>query len=194
MQHIALWHPKGGVGKTAQALNIAGGLVSRGHRVLVVDLDPQKSALWISQLSGEIGFPVVGEFPKSKPDADYLITDCPPRLEDLPLAGTVAMPVRPVAHEVAALMAAYRAVGDAEQFTLRPLVNFFDQRRAEHGRAVDSVPELSAAPRINNRSIYERVINRGLTVFSDQVSKFYAAREARYELNQAIDYLIGEHA
>src|SRR5262245_22918777 len=107
MRHIALWHPKGGVGKTSKALNIAGGLVARGHSVLLVDLDSQKSAKWISNLSeaiGGIGFEVLIDFPSTPPDVDFLITDCPPRLEDLPLPGTIGLPLKPVAHEVAALM------------------------------------------------------------------------------------------
>lgn len=41
MLSIALFNHKGGVGKTTLAVNIAGGLVDQGKRVLIVDADPQ---------------------------------------------------------------------------------------------------------------------------------------------------------
>ncbi|WP_040336435.1 ParA family protein [Candidatus Magnetobacterium casense] len=39
---------KGGVGKTSNTVNIAGELAIRGHRVLVIDMDPQANAsVWL---------------------------------------------------------------------------------------------------------------------------------------------------
>lgn len=38
---ISLMNHKGGVGKTTSAINIGAGLVELGHRVMLVDLDPQ---------------------------------------------------------------------------------------------------------------------------------------------------------
>jgi chromosome partitioning protein len=48
MQRIAIVNSKGGVGKTTTAVCLAGALVDRGRRVLLVDLDPQASAsVWL---------------------------------------------------------------------------------------------------------------------------------------------------
>ncbi|HRV81788.1 MAG TPA: ParA family protein [Planctomycetota bacterium] len=44
MQILTFVNQKGGCGKTTTAINLAGALVARGERVLVVDLDPQAHA------------------------------------------------------------------------------------------------------------------------------------------------------
>lgn len=44
MDVLAVYHPKGGVGKTTTAVNLAAALAEGGRRVLVVDLDPLASA------------------------------------------------------------------------------------------------------------------------------------------------------
>jgi len=44
MRAIVVYNPKGGVGKSAVAVNLAATLVTGGVRALVIDLDPQASA------------------------------------------------------------------------------------------------------------------------------------------------------
>ena len=48
-QTVALYSVKGGVGKTAAAVNLAALSASAGRRVLVWDLDPQSAASWYLQ-------------------------------------------------------------------------------------------------------------------------------------------------
>ena len=58
---IGVLSQKGGVGKTTVALNLAAAIATSGSRVLVVDADPQGSALaWSSAREAEPLFPVVG--------------------------------------------------------------------------------------------------------------------------------------
>jgi len=46
MATVAILNQKGGVGKTTVTLGLASAAQAAGHRVLVVDLDPQASATW----------------------------------------------------------------------------------------------------------------------------------------------------
>lgn len=44
---VAILNQKGGVGKTSVTLGLASAAAASGHRVLVVDLDPQGSSSWV---------------------------------------------------------------------------------------------------------------------------------------------------
>ncbi len=44
---VAILNQKGGVGKTTVTLGLASAAMHAGHRVLVVDLDPQASSTWV---------------------------------------------------------------------------------------------------------------------------------------------------
>ena len=88
---VALLNQKGGVGKTTLALHLAGRWAAQGRRVLVVDADPQGSALdWSEQRAREHLprlFGVLGlarktlhrELPAIAADADHVVVDGAPR-------------------------------------------------------------------------------------------------------------------
>jgi chromosome partitioning protein len=109
---VALLNQKGGVGKTPLALHLAGAWASRGHRVTLIDADPQGSALDWSQQRSREGLPrlfgVVAlardtlhrEAPELARDADHVVIDGPPRIAGLMRSALLAVdlvliPVQP---------------------------------------------------------------------------------------------------
>lgn len=50
MQVIAIYHNKGGVGKTTVSVNLAAALKNKGHRVLLIDLDSQANSTFATGL------------------------------------------------------------------------------------------------------------------------------------------------
>lgn len=109
---VALLNQKGGVGKTTLALHLAGQWAAQGRRVVLVDADPQGSALDWSQQRAHAGLPrafgVIGlardtlhrEAPELARDVDHVVIDGPPRVaallrSALLAADLVLAPVQP---------------------------------------------------------------------------------------------------
>lgn len=187
MLHVASWHPKGGVGKTTIALNLAGYLHSQGYSVVFFDKDPQKSATWIARRADAVGlgFVVIDEPDSSIPNPDFLITDHPPRFERVQMIGrtVLVIPAKPVAHEIAAMVQGMNEMRDRCD-AMVPVVSRLNKQRLAQINTLKR-PELQwlrEAPVIADRSIYERAIDIGTHVFSPAMDGMYGAREARAEI------------
>ena len=130
MRSIAVYSLKGGVGKTTLAVHIATALALRGERTLMVDADPQGSALdWSASRTGEALFPVVGlpkpsihrELDALAVDYRHVVIDGAPRVYDVARSAILAselvvIPVQPSPYDVWAAKEIVDLVGEASAF------------------------------------------------------------------------------
>jgi len=134
---IALLNQKGGVGKTTLATHLAGEFTRLGDSVVVIDADPQGSALDWSQRRSQTGLPrlfgVIGlaretlhlEAPEIARSVDHVVVDGPPRVTALArsallAADLVLIPVQPSPYDVWASSEMVALV--AEALVFRPML------------------------------------------------------------------------
>jgi len=143
---VALLNQKGGVGKTTLATHLAGELARWGQTAIMIDADPQCSALDWSQRREKAGakrlFSVIGlaretlhvEAPVLAKSADYVVIDGPPRVAGLArsallAADLVLIPVQPSPYDVWASDEMVRLVEEASVFRPRLKAAFVINRR-----------------------------------------------------------------
>lgn len=125
MATITLAGAKGGVGKSTLTIHLASEWMRRGHRVLVVDADPQGSALAWSEVAAEAGHPApdvvaVGDnlrqaLPGLSEGYDMTVVDLPGRQSKrvagaLALSDFAALPCQPMPADLWAIAETVDAV------------------------------------------------------------------------------------
>lgn len=180
MKAISVWNQKGGVGKTTLSLQIAGYFVKvQKKSVLIIDLDPQLSCYEIFEL-GKLGFDVITKMPSAKPTQDIIIIDHPPGTQELPKTKKVLVPFQP---SILSYKAAVRSFIFLKKMnkTVVKVLSCVDTRKAEH-RAVQAQLQKQNIFTVCSRSIYERSINQGMTVFHPAIANLYGINQAKNEI------------
>jgi chromosome partitioning protein len=96
MVRLAAMNQKGGSGKTSAAVNLAAALGEQGHRVLLIDLDPQSSATaWLGFANDERG--LLDVFTQNKPLVDLIQLTSEERVSIVPASAWLMLAERELA-------------------------------------------------------------------------------------------------
>lgn len=209
---ISLLNQKGGAGKTTLAVHIAFAFTERKKRVLLVDADPQGSALdWSASRADMDSLPVIGlpkailhkELPKMAGDYEVIVIDGAPRVYDVARSALLAsdlvlIPVQPSPYDVWAAKEIVELLEDIKPFKEnlknafvinRKIVNTAIGRDVSDALAEYDVPVLKS--QISQRVSFAECAATGQTVLETEPNGL-ASREIRALTDEIMEKMNNE--
>jgi chromosome partitioning protein len=182
MPVIVIANPKGGVGKSTLATNLAGWLAHQGHSVMLGDVDRQQSARqWLAlrspQLPAILGWDTLdGELLRPPKGTTHMVLDTPAGLHGkrldavMKLADRILIPLQPSPFDMAATHAFLQTLR-AHRRADRVVLGLVAVRVKEHTHATEHLNEFLSTLRqppiasLRDTQNYVHLAARGLTVF-----------------------------
>ena len=203
---IGVLNQKGGVGKTTLSINIAAELAHNGARVLLIDADPQGSALdWSAAREGNSLFSVIGlprasihkEIEQVGLGYDHIIIDGPPRVTDLARSAIMAsdiilIPVQPSPYDIWAADEVVKLIQEATVYKNNLKSVFVVNRKIAKtaiGRDVGAALKTYMLPVLNS-TVTQRVIYAEAAAMGKAVFEIDADGPATVEINALVTELM----
>lgn len=203
---VSLLNQKGGVGKTTLAVHMATALSLRGRRVLLVDADPQGSALdWAASRQGDSLVPVIGlptrtlhkEIRAHVSHYEDIVIDGPPRVNELARAAIIAadivlIPVQPSPYDVWAAKEIIELLSEASVFKEKQKSAFVINRKIVNTAIGRDVVEALAGYQIPvlATAVCQRVAFAESAVQGSTVLELDPKSVASQEINGVVDEVL----
>jgi chromosome partitioning protein len=208
---ISLANQKGGCGKTTITMQLAGSLGIAGHKVLVVDADPQGTATrWAANAEDTKPFPatiaglsaagskVHREIKKYVGQYGFILIDCPPAVDSatpqsaLLVSDLVIVPVIPSPADLWAAVGIQKLIEQTkdinESLQARLVANMCQPNTNLNKEALDVLDDFGI-PRLQN-TLYLRTAYRQSAVFGGTVYDLKDAEKAIFEVTRLRDEVL----
>lgn len=168
---VTVFNQKGGCGKTTITMSLAGSAAKRGHRVLVVDMDPQGTASrWASGKLTEFPASVISlapmegqmhrEVQKFIDDYSLIFIDCPPSMGSVApssamlISDLALIPIVPSPADIWAAAGAMKLAQQAQainkELVVRLVANMVQRSTSLARELLDQLAEENPVPLLNS--------------------------------------------